>query len=197
MKLFHRAAMILAGAALALPATALQVTYGASLSGAAESPPNGSAGTGTATVIIDDVANTMEVMVSFSGLSGTTTASHIHCCTAAPGTGTAGVATVVPTFTGFPLGVTSGTYDHTFDMTQLLSYNAPFVAANGGTAAGAFASLVTGINAGKAYLNIHTSAFGGGEIRGFLAPVPEPQTYALMLIGLAAVGAMARRRRAR
>jgi CHRD domain/PEP-CTERM motif len=197
MKLFHRAALILAGAALALPAAALQVTYGASLSGAAESPPNASAGTGTTTVIIDDVADTMEVIVSFSGLSGTTTASHIHCCTALPGTGTAGVATVLPLFTGFPTGVTSGTYDHTFDMTLAGSYNPAFVTAHGGTAAGAFSALLAGINAGEAYLNVHSTFAPGGEIRGFLAPVPEPETYALMLAGLAAIGAVVRRRRSR
>jgi hypothetical protein len=33
------------------------------------------------------------------------------------------------------------------------------------------------------------------DVAGYLAPIPEPQTYALMLAGLAAVGAVARRRR--
>jgi hypothetical protein len=56
--------------------------------------------------------------------------------------------------------------------------------------------MLAGINAGKAYLNIHTSTFGGGEIRGFLVPVPEASSWAMMLGGLAAVGALARRRRA-
>lgn len=43
--------------------------------------------------------------VIFSGLLGNVTASHIHCCTAAAGTSTAGVATMTPTFTNFPSGV--------------------------------------------------------------------------------------------
>ena len=51
------------------------------------------------------------------------------------------------------------------------------------------------MSASTAYFNIHTTAFAGGEIRGFLAPIPEPETYALMLAGLAAVGVAARRRR--
>jgi hypothetical protein len=98
----------------------------------------------------------MRVQVNFAGLLGTTTASHIHCCTAIPSAGTAAVATTVPTFTGFPLGVMSGTYDHTFDMTLLSSYNPAFVSLNGGTAASAEAALFSGMLAGTEYLNIHT-----------------------------------------
>jgi hypothetical protein len=44
---------------------------------------------------------------------------------------------------------------------------------------------------GKAYLNIHTSTFGAGEIRGYFRPVPEPTSLAA-LIG---AGLIARRRR--
>ena len=105
------------------------------------------------------------VNVSFSGLTSGTTASHIHCCVAPPGN--AGVATTTPTFPGFPLGVTAGTYNQTFDMTAATSYNPAFVTANGGVAA-AEAALFAGLQTGQAYLNIHTSMFPGGEIRGFL-----------------------------
>jgi hypothetical protein len=35
---------------------------------------------------------TMRVPVTFADLVGTTTASHIHCCTATPGSGNVGVA---------------------------------------------------------------------------------------------------------
>jgi hypothetical protein len=139
-------------------------------------------------VIFDDGANTMRVEVSFSGLLGTTTASHIHAATAVPGSDTAIVATVLPTFTGFPSGVTSGTYDHTFDMTVATSYNPAFITANGGTPASAEAALTAALAGGRAYLNIHTSAFPGGEIRGFLAAVPEPATLALLSIALAGLG---------
>jgi hypothetical protein len=116
----------------------------------------------------------MHVNVTFTGLLGTTTASHIHAPTAVAGTGTAGVATQTPYFTGFPIGVTSGSYDNTFDMTQTSSYNSSFVTANGGTAAGAEAALFAAIADGKAYLNVHSSVFTGGEIRGFLVPTSTP-----------------------
>src|SRR5438093_327980 len=114
------AAILLAycGAAAATPAV-----YSGQLSGAAESPPNASAGTGTTVVTYDATAHTLDVQVTFSGLTGTTTASHIHCCTATPATGTATVATQTPTFSGFPLGVTSGTYSMSFDLTMSSAWN--------------------------------------------------------------------------
>ena len=80
---------------------------------------------------------------------------------------TAGVATTVPTFAGFPLGVTSGTYDNTLDLTLSSSWNPAFISAHGGTTAGSEAFLLSGLAAGEAYFNIHTSAFGGGEIEAF------------------------------
>jgi hypothetical protein len=158
--------------------------YWATLTGPAEVPPNASPGTGKALVTIDAVANTMRVQVTFSGLLAGVTASHIHAPTAVAGTGTAGVATTTPTFTGFPSGVTAGTYDNTFNMLLASSYNPSYVTANGGTPASAFAALKAAISAGKAYLNIHSTTFGGGEIRGFLNACPTinvsiPDAFAL------------------
>jgi hypothetical protein len=167
--------------AAAVPASATILHYSATLSGPNESPPNASPGIGIAEITIDNVANSMRVQCTFSGLLGNTSACHIHAPTAVAGTGTAGVATLTPAFTGFPLGVTSGTMDHTFDLTLTTTYNTPFVTANGGTAAGAEAALLTAIAAGKAYFNIHTSVVAGGEIRGFLQafdPTPTlPSTW--------------------
>jgi hypothetical protein len=154
------------------------IIYTATLTGPNESPPNVSAGFGFAEIDFDTAANTMRVQVSFMGLLGTTTASHIHAATATSGSGTAMVATTLPTFTGFPLGVTSGTYDsRLLDLTSATSYNPSFIGANGGTTASAEAALLASAAAGTSYFNIHTTVFPGGEIRGFLKPtaVPEPQ----------------------
>jgi hypothetical protein len=155
-------------------------------------PPDTSPGTGSATVTVDTTANTLRLQTTFSGLVGTVTAAHIHCCTEVPLQGNVGVATTTPTFPGFPSGVTAGSYDMTFDLTQASSYNAAFVTANGGSVDNARAALLAGLNSGSAYLNIHTSSFGSGEIRGF-PRVPEPSALTLLLSGLAAVGLVRRK----
>ena len=170
-----------------LPAAAITV-YTTTLSGAAEVVPNASTGTGMARVTVDLLGKTMLVEASFADLVAPNTAAHIHCCTAVPDTGPAGVATTTPTFTGFPSGVMSGTYSHLFDMSLASSYNPSFVTAHGGTTDGAFSFFAIGLDAGEAYLNIHSTLYPGGEIRGFLHAVPEPETYALMLVGLSVVG---------
>jgi len=194
MKLQRLCAGVVLGA-FALPALAHEVIYIATLNGANEAPPNASTGTGFATLTINEDTFTMRIEASFSGLVGNVTNAHIHCCTASPGTATAGVATPLPTFPGFPAGATLGVYDQTFDMTQSTSFNPAFVTANGNTTGSAFNALLAGIGTGRAYLNIHTTSVPAGEIRGFfaLAPIPEPETYALLLAGLGLVGVAARR----
>ncbi|QBI04885.1 CHRD domain-containing protein [Pseudoduganella albidiflava] len=183
--------------ALGLATTAANATvYTATLSGAIEAPPNESPGTGSVTVDFDIATHTMTIDVTFSGLLAPTTAAHIHCCTAAPETGTAGVATELPTFTGFPTGVTSGTYSHVFDTSLAATWNPNFVTNfGGGTIAGAEAAFMAGLESGTAYLNLHTEFAPGGEIRGFLQPVPEPATFALLALGAPVVLLAARRRR--
>ncbi len=183
------------------PAGAAPVSYNAFLDGPSEEPPNASPGTGTALVTIDAVAHTMVVTVDFADLIGTTTVSHIHVING-PGDAnvldTVGpVATTTPTFPGFPVGVTSGNYNQVFDMTLAGSYNASWITDSGGTTAQAEAELFSAIDEGRAYFNIHSSVFPGGEIRGFLQIVPEPSSVALAICGAALVvhAGVARRRK--
>lgn len=176
-------------ATTALASSAVQgapITYTAGLSGAAESPPVASPGTGTTIVVFDPDIHRLGVDVVFSGLVAPTTVLHIHCCTANPFEGNAAVATQVPTFAGFPSGVTSGSYMNSFDLTDPASWNPAFITANGGTAQGAEDALGAGLASGRAYLNVHSTFAPGGEIRGFLvAAVPEPGTLALVAAALA------------
>lgn len=182
----------LTGTALGLfaeVACAAVIGYAAVLDGASEAPPNASPGQGLATVTIDTTAHTMRIEATFSDLLAATTVAHIHCCTAAAGTGTAPPASAVPTLPGFPVDVVSGIYDELFDLTDASSWNPAFIASHGGTVAGAESALLAGLAGGTAYFNIHTAQFPGGEIRGFLtSQVPEPASGALVLFGLVSLG---------
>jgi len=197
VRTLHRCLLtcLVAPALFCLSASANIVSYQAFLNGPSESPANASPATGFAQVNYDDVVHSLQVEVSFSGLLGTTTASHIHAATTTAGSGTAGVATTSPYFAGFPIGVTSGSYSNTLDLTLSSSYNSSYISANGGTPATAEAALMSAIASDKAYFNIHSTVFGGGEIRGFLVPVPEPSSLAMLGLGSAfVVGSLCRRK---
>ena len=175
------ALMLLVPAAYAIP-----VTFVGNLTGANEVPPVPSSATGLTTVVLDSTAQTLQINATFSGLTSNTNAAHIHCC--APLGTNAGVATTVPAFPGFPLGVTSGTFTSAvFDLTQPTIYNPAFVTLQGGLTQ-AEAALIAGILNGTTYLNIHTVNFPGGEIRGQLEAVPEPTTLLLLGTTMAGLG---------
>jgi len=173
-----RPCLLALASVLLLPAPAAHadvINLFANLSGANERPnPTPSLGTGFVQVVLDTTAQTLGLNVTFSGLTSPDNAAHIHCC--APEGTNAGVATTVPTFGAlgpnpeFPLRVTSGTYDQTFDLSDPRFYNPAFVGM--GTIAQAEAALIAGLESHMTYFNIHTDNFPGGEIRGQLVPGP-------------------------
>jgi hypothetical protein len=111
-------------------------TFGATLNGANEVPANATTGKGDATVSLDKATKTLSWNVTYSGLTGNATAAHFH--PAAPG---ANANPVIPIATG--------------------SVPNPAV----GTAVLTDAQIAD-LTAGKWYINIHTQANPGGEIRG-------------------------------
>lgn len=178
----------------AAPAHAALFVYSAPLDGSQESPAVVTPGTGFTAVTYDDILHSLRIETSFSGLMGNTTASHIHI---RPDLATAngGVATQIPSFPGFPLGVKEGAYDATFNLLMASSWNPAFLNANGGTPEGAEAAFLAGLNGGRAYLNVHSNMFPSGEIRGNLNAIPEPSGWAMMIVGFSMAGVILRRSR--
>ncbi|HEY3296392.1 MAG TPA: CHRD domain-containing protein [bacterium] len=110
--------------------------FTAHLTGSQETPPNASPAAGNATFFLDDTGDSLHFNLAWSGLTGTFTATHIHH--APPGVPGAIVFSLVP-----------------------------FV--QGNTAIGAWAipeSSKTDLRAGNLYVNVHSSVFPAGEIRG-------------------------------
>jgi len=135
--------LVAAFAAVAFPlvtaASAQTITF--SLDGAQEVPPVASPGVGVCTVTLNAATGAVTVAGTYQGLAGDATAAHIHG-PGAPGT-SAGIV--------LGLGVSGGT-DGTV--------------AGGGTLTPA---QVAELQAGLYYVNVHSTAFGGGEIRGQIA----------------------------
>lgn len=201
-KLFAAALALLVAAG---PAHADILTYHAKLDGPSEAPPNASPGTGWATVRIDTVTGDIRIRAEFSGLQGPTTAAHIHGPTADPLSGAAGVMTQTPSFIGFPLGVTQGSFDQTYSLLDSGFYRPGFLAAflplyNNDTAlatAAASEAFLASLRDGKAYFNVHSTSFPGGEIRGFFQAPDGGATLALLSLGLAGMGGVRRWLRSR
>ncbi len=179
------AAMLMAAAAAQASVLTFFTTF-------APEGAGGRTGSGSAVVTFDDVSHVLTYSGNFTGLSGVTTASHFHCCTAAPFDGATGIAVDTPSLDGFPLGVSAGSFNSSLDLDDAANFNPVFLTASGGTTDLAIARLLNGFYSHTAYLNIHTRTFGGGEIRGFI--VPEPTGLALMGLSLLALGATTRRK---
>jgi hypothetical protein len=146
--------------AIALPqlSWAQLVLFETHLSGSQENPPNASPATGFGTASLDLSTNFFVFNDTWSGLSAPATASHIH----APAPLGTNAPVIIP-FTsayGFVVGSTSGSVNYSGTLTSLQ------------------ASELLG---GLFYVNVHSTQFPGGEIRGQIlaTPVPESSTYAL------------------
>ena len=165
----------LCGALLAVNASAAITQFGfvSGMNGANEVPSNASAGSVTInTLEFDDSVGsfgTFTVNLDFTGLSGNASAAHIHGF-AAPGAN-AGVLAGL-TFTAATSGMVTGVWT----LTSL--------------------EQVDGLFDGLTYINLHSTAFPGGELRGQLTPIPEPSSFAA-LAGMAVLGMVASRRRSR
>jgi hypothetical protein len=98
-------------------------------------------------------------------------------------------------FAGFPAAA-SGVFEKSFDLLDAAIYTSGFLNGfGGGTAAGARAALLAGLDAGTAYSNIHNAQFPGGEIRATLRKVDEPAVAWLLMAGCGAFVVMRRRTR--
>lgn len=148
-QIFHRRSILsygLGGAGAALLALtsrgeAATTTFKADLKGANEVPANTTTGTGTATVTLDPATRQITWNLTFSGLTGAATAAHIHG--PAPAGKNAGVLIWLS-----PKGK---------------KFTSPVKGAAKMTAA-----QVSDLTSGQCYVNVHTAAHPGGEIRGQL-----------------------------
>lgn len=177
---YHRlAAVALAAALLPLAASATIKVYSFNMDAAQQVPANASPAAGSFQLTVDDVANTISFGMAAFNFKGAVVASHIH---KAP----VGVNGPVQ----YNLLSNAGASGLIFAIPNSFGFS--------GTAKPVGPTLADDINLmpWNYYVNVHTNAFPGGEIRGQLAPVPEPATYALLAIGLGLVGVAARRRRA-
>jgi hypothetical protein len=124
------------GAAVAFAGPAFAEKLKATLSGATEVPANTSAGKGTADIDYDAASKKLSWKLSYSGLTGPATAAHFHG--PAEEGKNAGVAVAIPNATSSPA-------DGSATLTD---------------------AQAADLLAGKYYVNVHTAANPGGEIRG-------------------------------
>jgi hypothetical protein len=124
------------GAAVAFAGPAFAEKMKATLDGKSEVPANASAGTGTADIDYDPATKKLSWKLTYSGLSGPATAAHFHGPAAAGAN--AGVAVAIPNATSSPVEGSATLTD----------------------------AQAADLVAGKYYVNIHTAANPGGEIRG-------------------------------
>jgi hypothetical protein len=162
---FARVSVVLGFLAAVSAANAFVWTLSADLSGLNEVPANASPAHGTAMGSYDDVSNLLMLDVDASGFLAPTIAGHIH---------------EGPVGANGPVRVPfTGTFGQTSYMNHEMAVLTPAVEA--------------ALLAGNTYVNLHTTLFPGGEVRGQLRVVPEPISMLVMAAGMG--GLLIRRRR--
>ncbi len=139
MKFVRIAAGALIAAGLATSASAADHKLKATLNGASEVPANTTAGKGMAEFTLNDTTKEISWKITFEGLTGDALAAHIHG----------------PAEAGANGGVLVG----------LAAAGAPIKSPLEGKAT-VTDEQIAAITGGKAYVNVHTVANKGGEIRG-------------------------------
>lgn len=188
---------LMLSALLAAPTAshALVYTYNASLAGFKEVPSNFATGTGTAILDYDDkntaalTDDTYNFAMSVFGLTGVSTMFHIHGAATTAQNGPIRVSLDAAPFVAFNVGGTLLVGGNNVAAPSALFSNGAFVNL----------SFLNMLRNGLAYINVHSGAFPGGEVRGQLVEVsviPEPSTYAMWLAGLGVMGLVLRRRSA-
>lgn len=180
----------LAALVLALPlaGNASILQFDATLNAASEVPALSGPASATASLFYNTIANTYNLQLTASNLSGPITGAHIH--------GQASTAQNA----GVLVGLNTSPFVFLQSGGSLLLIGNSIAAPAGliGAAnSNAAASFLAILQAGRAYINIHTGANPNGEIRGQLfqvAVVPELEVYAMLLAGLGLIGFTARRR---
>ena len=167
----YRALTILLCCVYSVAAPAALINMSASLSGDQEVPPTGSAGSGSASILFDDVSNQLNWNITFSGLTGAATGAHFHG--PAPAGSNASVQVNIGSISGLSSPMIGATAISEAQEADLL--------------------------AGLWYINIHTGQFPGGEIRGQVLTqvVPLPAAAWLLasgVVGLFGAGRTLRRR---
>jgi hypothetical protein len=194
MRYFTKALLACSGLMMATAPAYAATVFTTTLSGLNEIPnPVITTGRGTATVALFNASNSIRITGNFQNLSSPTLFGHLHCCV--PRTANTPVAIEYTDNPAFPLGVTSGSFDVTYDLLSASTYSTAFLNNNGGTAVLARAALILGLNNGLGYINIHTIGNRGGELRGQLAGIPEPASWGMMIVGFGFAGGALRRRR--
>lgn len=151
VKALFSAGFLAAILAAACGSSSAQTSFSANLAGANEVPATTSSGTGTATFTLN--GTTVSYTITYTGLSGAPSASHIHVgATTVSGP-------VVVAFSGLPT-TAAGTFSGSFTQADIKAQTNPVI--------NTLDDLLAQMRSGNIYANIHSQANPGGEIRGQL-----------------------------